>query len=165
MAGAWSDAAASLYEAGIAMIESAVRACPEALWAAGAPERSFWYTVFHVLFWTDVYLLGRYEDYAPPAPFTRDEMDPAGLYPSEPYAKETLLAFAAHCRAHVRSCFAALTDAQAAARCAIERHDCSVAEMHLYNLRHVQHHAGQLQLLLRQGAVTPPRWIGRGRDA
>jgi len=37
--------------------------------------------------------------------------------------------------------------------------------MHLYNLRHVQHHAGQLQLLLRRAGVTPPRWVRQGSGA
>jgi uncharacterized damage-inducible protein DinB len=33
------------------------------------------------------------------------------------------------------------------------------AELLLYNLRHVQHHAGQLHLLLRQTTDDAPRWV------
>ena len=43
--------------------------------------------------------------------------------------------------------------------------ELSVLEMHHYSARHVQHHAAQLNLLLRQGGVTPPRWVARGRGA
>lgn len=35
----------------------------------------------------------------------------------------------------------------------------SRAELHLYNLRHVQHGAAQLNLLLRQAGVVPPGWV------
>jgi hypothetical protein len=31
----------------------------------------------------------------------------------------------------------------------------------LYNLRHVQHHAAQLNLILRQVTDSAPDWVGR----
>jgi uncharacterized damage-inducible protein DinB len=37
----------------------------------------------------------------------------------------------------------------------------SVAELLLYNLRHVQHHAAQLNLMLRQTTGAAPRWVAR----
>jgi hypothetical protein len=36
-------------------------------------------------------------------------------------------------------------------------------ELFLYNLRHLQHHTAQLNLLLRQRTDSAPRWVGRGR--
>jgi hypothetical protein len=36
--------------------------------------------------------------------------------------------------------------------------------MLLYNLRHVQHHAAQLNLILRQTVDAAPRWVGRTRE-
>uniref|UniRef100_UPI00111311FE DinB family protein n=1 Tax=Flavobacterium caeni TaxID=490189 RepID=UPI00111311FE len=35
----------------------------------------------------------------------------------------------------------------------------SVTEIMFYNLRHLQHHAGQLNLLLRQHGQTPCDWV------
>ena len=35
-------------------------------------------------------------------------------------------------------------------------------EMHLYNLRHIQHHTGQLSAFLRRAGVDT-RWVGAGR--
>ena len=32
------------------------------------------------------------------------------------------------------------------------------------NLRHVQHHTAQLNLLLRQRTDSAPRWVSRGRE-
>jgi hypothetical protein len=33
----------------------------------------------------------------------------------------------------------------------------------LYNLRHVQHHAAQLNLILRQAVDSAPGWVGRAK--
>jgi hypothetical protein len=37
----------------------------------------------------------------------------------------------------------------------------SVFELLLYNLRHVQHHAAQLNLILRQQVDAAASWVGR----
>jgi hypothetical protein len=159
-------ALASQYGAAIDMLENAVRACPPAVWALESEpvERRFWYIVYHTLFWLDCYLAGSEEGFAPPAPFDLGEFDPAGVYPGRAYTPDELLRYLAHGRARSREVFAALDEAGAAARCGIARHEMSTLELHLYNLRHVQHHVGQLQWVLRQHAGGAPRWVGRGRS-
>lgn len=37
--------------------------------------------------------------------------------------------------------------------------DFSIIEILIYNMRHVQHHAAQLNLLLRQEINDAPKWI------
>jgi hypothetical protein len=39
--------------------------------------------------------------------------------------------------------------------------DSSVAELWLYDLRHVQHHAAQLNLILRETTDSAPPWVGK----
>ncbi|MBP6569035.1 MAG: hypothetical protein KA270_17810, partial [Saprospiraceae bacterium] len=39
-----------------------------------------------------------------------------------------------------------------------------VLEILLYNMRHVQHHTGQLNLLLRQNVHQSPKWVFRAKD-
>jgi uncharacterized damage-inducible protein DinB len=39
--------------------------------------------------------------------------------------------------------------------------DYSMFEIALYNLRHVQHHTGQINLLLRQNTGNAPEWVFR----
>ena len=39
-----------------------------------------------------------------------------------------------------------------------------VLELLLYNMRHVQHHAAQLNLLLRQKINDAPGWVGQAKD-
>jgi hypothetical protein len=49
-------------------------------------------------------------------------------------------------------------------RCGIEWLDCNNVEALLYNMRHVQHHAAQLNLLLRQvTGEEAPRWVKRAQ--
>ena len=52
------------------------------------------------------------------------------------------------------------TDLCAAARFA--RRNCSRAELHVYNIRHIQHHAAQLILRLRLDSGVDIPWIGAG---
>jgi uncharacterized damage-inducible protein DinB len=40
----------------------------------------------------------------------------------------------------------------------------SVAELYLYNMRHVQHHTAQLNLILRQRtSMASPRWVSKAK--
>jgi uncharacterized damage-inducible protein DinB len=34
----------------------------------------------------------------------------------------------------------------------------------LYNMRHVQHHTAQLNLLLRQRGIIPPNWVSEKKE-
>jgi hypothetical protein len=52
-----------------------------------------------------------------------------------------------------------MTDEKAAARCAFR--DLNELEHLLYNMRHVQHHMAQLNLILRQVIDSAPNWVGR----
>ncbi len=41
------------------------------------------------------------------------------------------------------------------------RRNCSRAELHVYNIRHIQHHAAQLILRLRLDAGIAIPWVSR----
>jgi len=163
----WKPALLGQYGGALDMLENAMRACPDAVWAdpADPVERQFWYLAFHTLFWHDHYVGTSDRGYAPPAPFTLDEMDPAGIYPASPYSRDQLLAFLEHGRRRIRERITQLTEAEAAERSGFARREISNLELLLYNLRHVQHHTAQLNLLLRQRTDSAPKWVGRGRDA
>src|SRR5437868_4335107 len=64
------------FGAAIDMLENAVVACPEQLWSDRAQRPEFWYVVYHTLFFLDLYLSGAVAGFAPPAPFTLDELAP-----------------------------------------------------------------------------------------
>jgi len=147
------------FGAAIDMLENALLACPEELWSDRSRRPEFWYVVFHTLFFLDLYLSDSVEGFAPPPPFTLDELDPAGVLPERPYTKDELRAYLEHGRAKCRATIEALTDEKAHRRCGFEWVDVSEAELLLYNMRHVQHHAAQLNLILRQTTDSAPGWV------
>ena len=149
----WKAAIWSQFGAALDMLENAIRACPDGLWSDPSKKpqwRSrdvvgFWYVVFHTIFFLDFYMSDSAAAFLPPAPFTLDELDPAGLLPDRPYTKEELLKYLDYSRAKARAVFDKLTG---------ER-----VELLLSQMRHLQHHAGQLHLLLRQNIDSAPRWV------
>ncbi len=158
----WKTIVWQQFGGAIDMLENALRACPERLWSDRSRRPEFWYVVYHTLFWLDLYLSDAVEGFAPPAPFTLDELDPAGLLPERPYTKDELLVYLEHGRRKCRATIAALTDERAEQPFrGFERFDISLAELLLYNMRHVQHHAAQLNLILRQTIDSAPRWVAK----
>lgn len=147
----------------IDMLENAVIACPDELWSDRSQQPEFWYVTYHTLFWLDLYLSGSVEGFAPPAPFTLDELDPEGLLPEQPYTKEELRAYLDHGRAKCRAVIEALTEETARRHHHFRWGDPNSVELLLYNMRHVQHHAGQLNLILRQKTDSAPRWVAQAR--
>ena len=158
----WKTALETQSVAALDMLENAIRACPERVWddaATPLPQR-FWYLAYHTLFWLDCDLSQREQAFAPPAPFTLGELDPAGVYPERTYTKSELLGYLAHDRDKLRLALHSLDEVRAAARCVITAREMSVFELHLRGMRHVQHHTAQLNLILRRQTDSAPRWVG-----
>lgn len=153
------------FGATIDSLESAVGMCPDEVWSKGEVPHAFWYITYHTLFWLDFYLHDSHVPFAPPPPFDLGELDPAGVYPRRVYSKGELLSYLAQCRAKCKLKLAALTNERAMQKCEWNPYklDFSVLELHLYNMRHVQHHAAQLNLLLRQQIDAAPRWVSRAK--
>jgi hypothetical protein len=149
------------FGAAIDMLENALLACPDELWSDRSQPLEFWYVAYHTLFWLDLYLSGSVEGFAPPAPFTLDELDPAGLLPERPYTKDELQTYLDHGRQKCQATLEALTDEQAGQRCGFSWGELSFAELLLYNMRHVQEHAAQLNLILGQQIGSAPGWVTR----
>jgi hypothetical protein len=147
------------FGAAIDMLENSLVACPDELWSDRSQRPEFWYVVYHTLFFLDLYLYGSIEGFAPPSPFTLDECDPAGLLPERPFTKDELQAYLEHGRRKCRAAIEELTDEKARERCVFGWGETSFAELLLYNMRHVQHHAAQLNLILRQKTDSAPRWV------
>ena len=160
----WSGIIWRQFGAATDMLENAVRACPGELWGDRGRRPEFWYVVYHTLFFLDLYLSGSLEGFAPPGAFTLDELDPAGVMPGRVYTKEELLDYLRHCRRKCRATVGALTSERAHARCVFGRFEMSFAELLLYNMRHVQHHAAQLNLMLRQETDAAPGWVTAAKD-
>lgn len=149
------------FGAAIDMLENAVRDCPHDLWDDRSERPEFWYLVYHTLFFLDFYLAESAEGFKPPSPFTLSELDPAGVLPERPYAKSELQAYLEHGRRKCRTVLEAVSEEKARQRCGFPWLDISLAELFLYSMRHVQHHAAQLNLILRRRTDSAPRWVAK----
>ncbi len=169
---AWTTIIWQQFGAAIDMLDNALRACPDELWRdrlwdhpSERPEYSqFWYLVYHALFWLDLYLTGAEEGFVPPAPFTLIEQDDDGPLPERPYTKDELQAYLDDCRKKCQATIEALTDEAAERRCRFGWGEVSFGELLLYNMRHVQEHAAQLNLRLGQKVGEAPDWVAKAKS-
>jgi len=150
----------------IDMLENVLQACPDHLWQIRLwddpqlpASAEFWYILYHTLFWLDLYLSGSVEGFVPPAPFNLDELDPAGILPERPYTKVELQTYLEHTRMKCRSTIEALTDEKARRLCKFSWGEITFAGLLLDNMRHVQEHVAQLNMILGQKIRWSPKWV------
>jgi len=142
----WRTALWRQFGAAIDMLENALLACPSTLWNGclwSDPDAleypTFWSITHHTLFWLDLHLTGSREGFAPPAPFTLDELDPAGVLPEQPYTKEELHAYLVHLRKKCQTTMLSLSDEKAHQQVAFSwarGKPVSYVELLLYSMRH-----------------------------
>jgi len=161
---AWREIIWNQFGAAIDTLESTIHACPDELWGDRSQRPEYWYIVYHTLFFLDFYLHDSGEEFAPPAPFNLDELDPAGILPDRVYTKAEMLRYLEHGRGKCRATLVRLTDEKAAEIRRFGPVEGSFAESLLYTMRHVQHHSAQLILILRQKIDSTPGWVSRTKQ-
>jgi uncharacterized damage-inducible protein DinB len=158
----WKSAISRQFHAALDMLANAIDACPDSIWT-GEGRGAFWYLAFHVLFFADLYLspVGE-ENFQPPAPFGTGELEDEVIMPDRVYSQGELLAYLEHCRQRLDAVLASMTEPWVVDPCPFPYRNMGNGELLLYNMRHVQHHAAQLNLLLRQKTNSAPRWVSKG---
>ncbi len=151
------------FGAAIDMLKNAIAACPDELWDE---EPKFCQFAHHTLFFLSYYLSDdapKESDYYPPSPFTKSEFE--DVPPLVKYGKKELLLYLNLGREKLREQLSGNTANELLTkRFVSEYKDFTLFELLLYNMRHVQHHAAQLNLLLRQCGVIPPDWVSETVD-
>jgi hypothetical protein len=159
------------YEAALAMAGACVDECPDAAWNAPVGNLAFCQVAFHAVFFADYYL-GEGEHGFREQPFHREHpdffRDYEELQPRRQellYGKSGVTAYLAHCRRKAAEAIGAETAESLAGPSGFERRRCSRLELHVYNVRHIQHHAAQLSLRLRLDAGREIQWFASGWTA
>ncbi|REJ77267.1 MAG: DinB family protein [Acidobacteria bacterium] len=155
----WNKIILGQYGAALEMLRRAVEACPDKLWSDSDRDPQFWYLPYHTLFFADYYLSDSPDGFSPPEPFTLDELDPRRIIPDKPFTKEEIFRYIVHCRKKSRERVGGMTEERAQETSSFLQGDISNGELQIYNLRHIQHHAAQLNLILRQEIDSAPRWV------
>lgn len=172
----WQQGLWEQFGAAIQMLRNALEACPEEMWhyrvAPEYPEvfyvGEFWYVGYHTLFWLDLYLTGKEEDFLAPAELRSGQADPAfeavldKVYsrPIRAYSKQELLWYLDYCYEKCRTKIEGLTEANAGEPLAVWL-PVGEFELLLYNMRHVQEHAAQLALVLGERLPGVLDWVAR----
>jgi hypothetical protein len=156
------------FEAALSTLNACIVKCPEAAWDAPVANLKFCQVVFHTLFYTDYYLGVSEEDLRPQA-FHRQNAhvfrDYEELEPRPPvlvYDRPWINGYLQYCRKKCHDVVAAETADSLAAKTKFPRKDFSRAEIHVYNIRHIQHHAAQLSLRLRLDSQQDIPWFRSG---
>jgi hypothetical protein len=156
------------FEAALCTLNAAVDRCPDLAWNAPVANLAFCQAAFHTLFFADLYL-GPNVDALRRQPFHRDNAeffrDYEELEPRKQelfYDRPAINSYLAHCRQKVAAVLAAETAESLAAPAGFDWLKFNRAELHVYNIRHIQHHAAQLILRLRLDFGEDFRWFGSG---
>ena len=148
----------SQYHASLAMLLEAIEHCPPSLWTSPVYANRYWQVAYHVLYYTDLYLQPDEASFTP-WELHRPEHHRFGPRPDlTPYTQAELLAYGHRCDALVDSAVDRLD--LTAAGSGFSWYQMPKLEHQLVNLRHLQHHTGQLADRLRQAAGRGVRWVG-----
>jgi hypothetical protein len=156
----------SQFEAALCMMDHCIRACPPEHWEGKITNGTFRWVAYHTLFWVDLYLsLGDQafvlRDFHHRGGDEREDTASPGL------TKDETLAYVPICRQKMLETLAAETAESLQGPSGFPYRKITRGELHVYNLRHVQHHTGQLSAYLRRvdPALNDPKilpWIGTG---
>jgi uncharacterized damage-inducible protein DinB len=145
------------------MLHDCIRKCPGEQWDGIVAKYPFWQVAYHTLCFADLYLTESEEA------FEFRDIHPKGWaefndeYPSRRFEKAELADYLACCREKAIAVIGAESEESLKGPSGFARHRVSRAEIHIYNIRHIQHHVGQLGAYLRRiDQKIDPAWIGYG---
>jgi hypothetical protein len=163
------------FGASMDMLKNTIAMCPDEYWNS---NHKLFYSAYHCMIFLDYYLTLPPTHFSTPLPFTITASNdlPEGalddLVPNRKYGKNELLDYLKTIRLKCYQVIGDLTEERLQQRWIAEPDpiassatmNFSVLEILLYNMRHVQHHTAQLNLLLRQGINHASGWVSRANN-
>ena len=149
------------YAAAAEMLSTAVRRCPDGLWRSPTPRFPFWRVAYHSLFFTHLYASGSIDVFAKWEHHFEGAEDIGKPLAADgvPYSIDQVQAYSGHVMRQIRS---ELPDQDMDGPSGIPWWgEFTNLEMHVYNIRHLQHHVGQLVDRLRNDAGVEIDWVGK----
>ena len=164
----YQQAMISQYEAALCMLGQCAERCPDVMWQAPVVNHPFSQSVFHTLFFTDLYL-GTDIPAQKEQEFHRQHAEAFADYeeleyrePTRTYEKCFVADYLKFCRHKARTVVGAETPESLARPTGFPWIETTRMELHPYNVRHIQHHAGQLVVKLREQAELGKVWVKTG---
>jgi hypothetical protein len=161
------DILVSQYEASLLMLKNAIVASDREIWTRQICKKAFWHVAYHTLFYTDFYLSKDEKTFVPWVKHKKEYqfLGPVPWAPhyepdiGEPYGQTDILEY-----------WDSIHDTLVGK---IEKTDLespsgfywlpfNKLELQIYNIRHIQHHSGQLAERLRERRSIGIKWVSRG---
>jgi hypothetical protein len=156
------------FEASFCMFHACVERCSDVAWNRPAANHPVCRAAFHTLFYADFYL-GANEPKFREQPFHRAHPELFRDYEELEYRpavrlydKPSIRMYLDYCREKARRVISVETEESLAGPSGFARRMGTRAELHVYNMRHVQHHVAQLSLRLRVDENVDIPWVGSG---
>lgn len=168
MLAAFKELVADQFEAALCTLDICIDRCPDSAWNARVANLKFCQVVFHTLFYADYYLgeneqaFRRQPFHGDNQQFFRDYEELEDRAPVLLYDKASIKKYMQHVRSKAPAALGAELAESLGAWCGFQRKTISRAELYVYNIRHIQHHAAQLSLRLRLDDQTDIPWVGSG---
>lgn len=143
----------SQYHASLEMLRGAVERCPHEEWLSSGHKNAFWQVSYHTLFFAHLYLQ---RDEAAFQTWEKHHGEGDGVG-GEPYTQAEVLEYWEFCDRMVDEAVDALDLDRA--DCGFSWYSMSKLEHQLVNIRHIQHHAGQLIDRVRSAADVGIGWV------
>lgn len=148
----------------LTMLQNAINSCPDELWDNQDYDNKYWHIVYHALFFTDLYLSPSMDQFKSWEK-ARNDYQFMGAVPWPPhytpkfehsYSKSDLNEYLEKIKAESQS---QIDQDDLNANSGFDWLPFNRLELHIYSIRHLQYHTGQLIERLKSNGGKGTRWI------
>ena len=150
------------FDPSFSMLEGIIDNCSKAIWSQKNISPQFWQQVYHVLYGLDYWFSKSEQDFLPPEGSENLSPD-LGEISEKTADKEWMKNYLNEVRAKVENYLENIDDEQLLQVSPLYKKWTNF-DVLLDQLRHLQHHIGFLNLLLRKCGSTPAAWYSFGVD-
>lgn len=148
------------------MLETAIENANDTTWTAKINNVPFWQMCYHVLWFTDFYFHADQKTFQPRS-FDVEGMKNVMVKPDSrmleiqkhPISKSTMKAYCTYARQKANQFIQSIDNSFFTTPSPFEWHGFPKIDLVDYNLRHLQHHVGQLDIILRREQNIGNPWI------
>jgi hypothetical protein len=156
------------FEAALCTLGLCIDRCPEDSWNAPVVNLKYCQVAFHTLFFVDYYLeqtdqtIRDQDFHRAHADLFKDYEELEDRRQVNLYERDDIRLYLEHCRTKAVAVVNSETAESFESPCGFPPKRFSRAELHVYNIRHIQHHAAQLSLRLRLDRGIDIPWVRSG---
>ncbi len=164
------------FSAAVDMLKGIINLCPNEIWLN---EKKFFYMAYHTTIFLDYYLSYPVIDFNPMLPYTilpEEELPQKAIddvIPNQHYSQQEMISYLNEIRKKCEILILNSSDLELNEKwikeseihlhglCPSIVENYTVLEIIFYNFRHLQHHIGQLNFMLRNKANVATEWISQ----